>query len=155
MSDALQAGGWVWRGIGTWWKPGIRMQRGAFSSSCEFVVWGTNGPLLDHDGAPQNVTTCAPIRTASKSHIAQKPPAVMEWCLSIVPPGSLVVDPFMGSGTTLAAAKALGFRAIGIDIGERDCETAARRCAQAVILPPAAPRTMAAQAGIDYQTRGD
>jgi site-specific DNA-methyltransferase (adenine-specific) len=36
LTDAVQAGGWVWRGIATWHKPGIRMQRGMFSGSAEY-----------------------------------------------------------------------------------------------------------------------
>ena len=47
-------------------------------------------------------------------------------------PGDIVLDPFMGSGTTLRAAKDLGNTAIGIDIEERYCEIAARRLAQEV-----------------------
>jgi DNA modification methylase len=48
-------------------------------------------------------------------------------------PGQTVVDPYMGTGTTLRAAKDLGFKAIGIEIEERYCEMAARRLDQGVL----------------------
>lgn len=59
---------------------------------------------------------------------------LMRWCLERLDlaPGSLVLDPYMGSGTTLIAARDLGLRAIGIEIEERYCEIAARRLQQQV-----------------------
>lgn len=131
MTDAIQAGGWVWRNTAVWWKPGIRMQHGRFSSSAEFVVYGTNGPASDGKGSPQNVFACAPV--GEKEHIAQKPHEVLEWILQVVPPHAMVLDPFMGTGSTLRAAKNLGHPCIGIDVDEASCRIAVERLRQEVL----------------------
>ena len=66
-----------------------------------------------------------------REHPTQKPEAVIRWALMQAPQDvKTVLDPFMGSGTTLVAAKRLGKTAIGIEREERYCEIAARRCAQ-------------------------
>lgn len=64
-------------------------------------------------------------------HPTQKPLGLyLDFVGDFSDPGETVLDPFMGSGTTLVAAKRLGRRAIGIEQNERYCEIAARRLAQ-------------------------
>ncbi len=64
-------------------------------------------------------------------HPAQKPVDLVTNLLKIG--GASVLDPYCGTGTTLASAKALGITAIGIEIEEKYCEIAARRLSQEVL----------------------
>jgi DNA modification methylase len=70
----------------------------------------------------------------SRVHPTQKPLALMRWCLSLVPDAATVLDPFMGSGTTLVAAKLEGRQAVGIEISEKYCEAAANRLSQGTLF---------------------
>lgn len=67
----------------------------------------------------------------SPQHPTQKPLALMKWCIVQAPSDvTTILDPFMGSGTTLVAAKAMNLGCIGIEQDERYCEIAASRLAQ-------------------------
>ena len=68
-------------------------------------------------------------------HPCPKPLSWISWLVDLGSvPGDTILDPFMGSGTTLRAAKDLGRKAIGIEIEEKYCEIAVRRLAQEVLL---------------------
>lgn len=62
-------------------------------------------------------------------HVHEKPVGLMRALIAKCPPG-VVLDPFLGSGTTLVAAKALGRKAVGIEVEERYCRLAANRMRQ-------------------------
>jgi site-specific DNA-methyltransferase (adenine-specific) len=66
------------------------------------------------------------------NHPTEKPPELMMWCLSLYP-CQLVLDPYMGTGGTILASKRLNRYSIGIEIEEKYCEIAARRCSQEVM----------------------
>lgn len=127
MTDAVQCGGWVWRNLVTWWKPGVRMQRGRFSSSAEYVVYGSNGVPVEGERSPQNVLSFAPVGGDDKEHIAEKPAALLEALCGITLPDALIVDAFMGSGTTGVACASMGRRFVGIEIGSRNFDIACER----------------------------
>lgn len=73
-------------------------------------------------------------RGRSNDHPTVKPVELMEYLVRLItPPGGIVLDPFMGSGTTLQAAKYQGFKAIGIEQEEKYCKIAMKRIVQGVL----------------------
>ena len=117
--------------------------RGLYQRAVEMAIWQTKGGKWTfNDGGATPNFSAAPIVSGwkcentdeAREHPTQKPVALIaEWMLRHSNEADLVVDPFMGSGTTLRAAKGLGRRAIGIEIEEKYCEIAVRRLSQEVL----------------------
>ena len=139
---------------------------------CQMIVWGGNyfdlppcrGPLVwdknnagrdfaDFEMAWTNIDMVArriifrPMNMdGGKLHPTQKPITVMEWCLGFLPDAQTILDPFMGSGTTLVACQKLGRAGTGIEIDPDYFEIACRRVEEAArqpdlfVAPPKPPK---------------
>lgn len=68
----------------------------------------------------------------TKVHPTQKPLLLIKWCLKWSD-AKTILDPFMGSGTTLVAAKLEGRKAVGIEISKDYCDIAVKRLRQKVL----------------------
>lgn len=148
-TDYMQAGSWIWRGVVPWAKPSYRPQMGRFAAQCEYVVWGSNGPMPIERGVgclpgfadrtfdkPEQVTTeqlaglpgwFDDASPAQREHVTQKPVGMMAEICKIVPEGKTVLDPFMGSGTTGVAAMQIGRKFVGCEVNPAIFEIACRR----------------------------
>lgn len=129
MTDAVQAGGWVWRGLVVWDKTTIARPRPGFSSRAEYLVWGTRGSF-DREVYLQGVISAATPRGDQRHHQTEKPIGLLEQLVEVAPPGGNVLDPFVGSGATLDAARNRGRNAIGFEINDLWVEYAGKRLAQ-------------------------
>ncbi|MCK5018408.1 MAG: site-specific DNA-methyltransferase [Candidatus Peribacteraceae bacterium] len=74
-----------------------------------------------------------PVGKVNFGHPTEKPLDIMSWSIDESRTEGSILDPFMGSGTTLRAAKDLRHKAIGIEIKEEYCEIAAKRIQQEVL----------------------
>src|SRR3989304_10204754 len=66
-------------------------------------------------------------------HPCQKPLSLMKWTLNLMPDAKVILDPYMGVGSSIMAGKLLGRKCIGIEIEGKYCEVGARRCSQSVL----------------------
>ncbi len=134
-SDALQAAGWIWRGVVAWNKglsaraPNVHY----FRHQCEYIVWGTNGAIDRKLAGRGPWPGCLnyPVLQSDKHHQTGKPTALLRQLVQVVPEGSIILDPFAGSGTTLVAAVSENRRAVGIEMTEHYTRVAKGRLQQA------------------------
>jgi DNA modification methylase len=117
----------TWQAV--WYKPNQNSSSGlgGFNAWEPVLVYGRPSRRVGHDAWHMPIGQ----QQAVGDHPCPK--YLPFWRLLVRDFSSLddvILDPFMGTGTTLVAAKDLGRKAIGIEIEERYCEIAARRCAQ-------------------------
>lgn len=143
-------------------KPEREFLKLLIDSSNLSVIWGMNNlelPTTEHflvwdkeqtvdnfacaELAWCNLTTPAKVfryaihrhnHSKNGGHPTEKPVTLMSWCISLAGDVKTIFDPFMGSGTTLRAAKDLGRKAMGIEREEKYCEIAAKRLRQEILI---------------------
>lgn len=76
-----------------------------------------------------------PVGRVEYGHPTQKPIELMRWCLGFIPNAVTILDPFMGSGTTLVACQQLGRKGTGIELSEKYFDIACKRVEQAAKQP--------------------
>ena len=128
--DAVQCGGFVFRGVAPWCKPTSRPQFGRMRNSAEYVVWGSRGAMpsdRDADIGPGHWVESFP---TTREHMTEKPMGVMRDLAKQCIRGGVVLDPFGGASTTGCAALLEGRRFIGIETSPAYFEIACRRLAE-------------------------
>jgi len=142
LALALQAAGWYLRADIVWNKPNCQPEsvadRPTRSHEYVFLLSKSQRYLYDVDAVrgpnDRRLRTVWELRTQAypeaSGHFATFPPALVEPCIrSASEPGDLVLDPFLGSGTTAVVAARLGRRFLGIELNPEYTEMARRRLA--------------------------
>lgn len=131
---AVMRGRWEQRNLVVWsHMAGRKWGVFRFAHQLAFVAQKPpSAPRPAPGGHAFDIWTERNVLTAERSHPTEKPVSYMEYLIDGIGAVS-VLDPFMGSGTTLRAAKNLGLTAVGIELDERYCEVAANRLAQEVL----------------------
>ena len=111
------------------WLVWNKIIRNFSTSVCELAWTNISRPIDAFDYSHGQLAT------EGKKHPTQKPLPLMEWCLGFLPDAKTILDPFMGSGTTLVACQKLGRHGTGIETDKDYFEIACRRVEEAARQP--------------------
>lgn len=136
--ESFEDGGHIYRRTCLWIKPDGMPQYSGDRPGMgyeTFVAMHGPGRSVWNGGGRHGVFVINKGEGHAQEHPTTKPIKLMKELVALFSnPKETVLDPFMGSGTTLRAAKDLGRKAIGIELEERYCEIAASRMAQEVLI---------------------
>lgn len=132
---AVQNAGYIWQGINIWHKPSGRPNLGRFSRIDEFVLIATKGTPRGGQYNSEIRTTFSQLwegrlSPKERNHATSKPVDLMKHLMQVIPDGGNILDPFMGGGSTLVAARETGRHATGIEITEENFRNAEERINQ-------------------------
>ncbi len=131
LVGALETCNYRIQGMVVWDKGHFGLGNG-FRAQHELVCHASKGVPTIHDKGCGNVLSAQ--RQEATDHPSPKPVGLMARLIEVVTaPDAVVLDPFMGSGSTCRAARDVGRRSVGIEFEERYCEIAAERMAQEVL----------------------
>ena len=114
------------------WLVWDKKQRGTWTTGHTELAWSS----LDQPVRAYSLSQVEAHTDMDKQHPTQKPLEIMLWCLGFLPDARTILDPFMGSGTTLVACQRLGRQGIGIELDADYFEIACKRVQEVVNNPP-------------------
>ncbi len=98
----------------------------------ELILHGALSKTEYTPGFRKDIIVCPVVPSSSRWHASEKPEGVLRAILAAHPPG-VVLDPYMGSGSTLVTARNMGWHVIGMDVEEANCAEALRRLQEAKV----------------------
>lgn len=132
--DTLRLAGFTVKSVLVWDRMhhGMGDLKGSFAPRYDTCIFATKGRYVLPNGRPDDVIQCQRLNSVELVHPNEKPIALMRQLIEATTvPGALILDPFAGSGSTLAAAALTGRQYIGIEISAEHHATAQRRALEA------------------------
>jgi site-specific DNA-methyltransferase (adenine-specific) len=134
LVPAIETSGMRYQSLIVWAKPSAGLGNG-FKAQHELAMHFSNGTPTYYAMDGSNVINSKRVHSTEREHQTQKPVGLIAEIIRVVSDeGQVILDPFMGSGSTLVAAKRMGRLAIGIELSEKYCEIAANRLSQGVLF---------------------